>query len=170
MSPCGTLFPSIQDPVLARFSANGSGRDSRDVVDMEVTRNNYPTAPAGCGGHAVVVTVGFHTDRKREEAAMDWGGDGTRWDICDEFETVDGMPVYYGGDLCDSDDSEDSEWEDPWNRAYAEHVDRYNFDALDGMELKVYERLWAGDITESARIRNTKKSMLYKRPTEKHIL
>ena len=53
----------------------------------------------------------------------------------------DGVPVYYGGDLCDSDDLEDSEWEDPWNRVY---VERYNLDALDGMELKVYERLWAG--------------------------
>ena len=55
------------------------------------------------------------------------------------------MPVYYGVDLCDSDDSEDLEWEDPWNLAYAEHVDQYNFDALDGMELKVYERLQAGN-------------------------
>ena len=74
---------------------------------------------------------------------MDCGGDGTEWDIWNEFETVDGMPVYYGGDLCDSDDLEDSEWEDHWNLAYAEHVDQYNFDALDGIELKVYERLQA---------------------------
>ena len=50
------------------------------------------------------------------------------------------MPVYYGGDLCDSDDSE---WDDPCNLAYMEHVDRYNFDAMDGMELKVFERLRA---------------------------
>ena len=55
------------------------------------------------------------------------------------------MPVYYGGDLCDSDDSEDSEWEDPWNRVYAEHVERYNLDVMDGMELEVYERSLAGD-------------------------
>ena len=50
------------------------------------------------------------------------------------------MPVYYGGDLCDSDDSE---WNDPWDLAYREHVDRYDVDALDGMELKVFERLKA---------------------------
>ena len=50
------------------------------------------------------------------------------------------MPVYYGGDLCDSDDSE---WDDPWDLAHGEHVERYNFDALDGMELKVFERLKA---------------------------
>ena len=40
-----------------------------------------------------------------------------------EFETIDGMPVYYGGDLCDSDGSE---WDDPWDLAYAEYVDQYN--------------------------------------------
>ena len=28
------------------------------------------------------------------------------WDIRDQFETIDGMPVYYGGDLCDSDESD----------------------------------------------------------------
>ena len=51
---------------------------------------------------------------------MDGGG---------EFETVDGMPVCYGGDLYDSD------WEDPRDLAYAEYVDRYNFDAPEGFEL-----------------------------------
>ena len=46
------------------------------------------------------------------------------WDIRNEYETVDGMPVYYGGDLYDSDESD---WEDPYDRAYAEYLDRYNF-------------------------------------------
>ena len=70
--------------------------------------------------------------------------------IRNEFETVDGMPVYYGGDLCDSDDSEDSEWEDPWNLVYAEYVDQYNFYALDGMELKVYELTDGYDVSRVA--------------------
>ena len=50
-------------------------------------------------------------------------------------EGVARLPVYYGGDLCDSDDSD---WEDPRELVYAEAVDRYNFDAPDGM---VFERL-----------------------------
>ena len=54
------------------------------------------------------------------------------WDIRNEFETIDGMSVYCGGDLCDL-----------WDLAYREHVDQYNFDALNGMELKVFERLRA---------------------------
>ena len=39
-------------------------------------------------------------------------------------------PVYYGGDLYNLDESE---WEDPYNLAYAVYVDQYNFDALEGM-------------------------------------
>ena len=34
---------------------------------------------------------------------MDCDGECAEWDIRNEFETIDGMPVYYGGDLCDSD-------------------------------------------------------------------
>ena len=58
------------------------------------------------------------------------------WDIRDEFETIDGMPVYYGGDLCTSDESD---WEDPYDIVCAEYVEQYNFDALEGMELIVFE-------------------------------
>ena len=66
---------------------------------------------------------------------MDCDGEGAEWDIRNEFETIYGMPVYYGGDLWDSDGSE---WNDPWDLAYAEYVVQYNFDALEGMELKVF--------------------------------
>ena len=130
----GTLppfTPSIGVPVLGRFNANGSGRDSRNVVEMETAGYEYLTAPAGGDGCAVVAMVGFHTDRTLEEAPMNCISNGPEWDIRNEFETVDGMPVYYGGDLCVSDDSEDSEWEDPWKLAYAEHVERYNLDVIE---------------------------------------
>ena len=60
---------------------------------------------------------------------MDCDSECAEWAIRNEFETVDGMPVYYGGDLYDSDDSD---WEDPRDLAYAEYVDRYNFDAPEG--------------------------------------
>ena len=43
-----------------------------------------------------------------------------------EFETVDGMPVYYGGDLNDSD------CEDPRNLAYEDWVEWCDFNAPDG--------------------------------------
>ena len=40
----------------------------------------------------------------------------TEWDIRDQFETIDGMPVYHGGDLCDSDELD---WDDPYDIASA---------------------------------------------------
>ena len=43
--------------------------------------------------------VGFDTVRMGEETPMDCDGECAEWDIRNEFETVDGMPVYYGGDL-----------------------------------------------------------------------
>ena len=67
---------------------------------------------------------------------MDCDGEYEEWDIRNEFETVDGMPVYYGGELYDSDESD---WEDPCDLVYVEYVDRYNFDAPEGMELEVFE-------------------------------
>ena len=73
---------------------------------------------------------------------MDCEDECVEWDIRNEFETFNGMPVYYGGDLYDSDESD---WEDPYDLVYAEYVDQYNFDAPEGMELKVFERLQGPD-------------------------
>ena len=39
--------------------------------------------------------------------------------------------------MCDSDESD---WDDPYDIACREYVEQYNFDALDGMELMVFER------------------------------
>ena len=61
-----------------------------------------------------------------------------------EFKTVDDIPIYYGGDLYDSDKSD---WKNPRNLAYAEYVDLYNFAAPEGMELKVFERSQEADWT-----------------------
>ena len=52
--------------------------------------------------------------------------------ILDQYETFNRLPVYYGGDLYDS---EDSEWDDPYALASAAHVEDYNFDVPDGMDL-----------------------------------
>ena len=73
-----------------------------------------------------------------EDTPLDCAGKCTEWDIRNDFETIDGMHVYYGGDLYDSDESD---WEDPYDIACAEYVEQYNFDALEGMELKVFEQL-----------------------------
>ena len=54
------------------------------------------------------------------------------WDSGYQHEIIDGVTVYYGGDLCDS---EESDWEDVARREY---VDDYNFDLLESMEPMVF--------------------------------
>ena len=92
--------------------------DNRDVVDMDVTVEICQVVPDVSYSRAVVAMVGLDTERMGEET-VDCDGECAEWDIRNEFETVEGMPVYYGGDLYDSDDSD---WEDPRDLAYAEHV------------------------------------------------
>ena len=58
-------------------------------------------------------------------------------DVEYQYETSNGLPVYYGGDMHDSEDSEDAE-DDPLERARAAYVEDYNFDVPEGMELMAY--------------------------------
>ena len=70
----------------------------------------------------------------------------TEWDI---LETINGMPVYYGSDLCDSDVLD---WDDPYDIASAEYMKQYNFDVPEGMELMVHVRRrgpYGSDIREN---------------------
>ena len=67
------------------------------------------------------------------------GGDECEdWDSGYQCEIIDGVTVYYGGDLCDSEDSEESDWEDPEDVTRREHMEDYNFDLLEGMEPMVF--------------------------------
>ena len=59
----------------------------------------------------------------------------TEGDILDQFETFNGMPVYYG---CDLHDSEYSDWDDPYAIASAAYVEDYNFDVPEGIDLTVW--------------------------------
>ena len=101
---------------------------------MDITMNNCSVAPDVSDSWAVVPVVGLDMAWRQEEAPMNCDDGDAEWDIHNEFETIDGMPVYYGGDLCYSDGSE---WDNPWDLACAEYVDQYDFDAPEGMELKV---------------------------------
>ena len=133
-----TEFPDRRDPVITQLPAEVPVGDNRDVMDMDVTVDICPVVPDVINSRAVVAMVGLDMVWMGEETPMDCDGECAERDIRNEFETVDGMPVYYGGDLYDSDDSH---WEDHRDLAYAEYVDLYNFDAPEGMELKFFERL-----------------------------
>ena len=70
--------------------------------------------------------VGVDAVQAVEGIPMDYGDDCDIRDPRNDFETVDGMPVYYGGDFNDSD------CEDPRDLAYEDWVDWYNFNAPEG--------------------------------------
>ena len=122
-------FPDGRDPVITQLPAEVLVGDYRDVV---------------INGRAMVAMVELYAVQMGEEATMDCDGKCAEWDIRNEFETVDGMPVYYGGDLCDSDESD---WVDPRDLAYAEYVDLYNFDAPEGLADMVCTELEADILT-----------------------
>ena len=70
---------------------------------------------------------------------FDYGKGGTSWfaDNGYQCEIIDGVPVYYGGNLCDSDESD---WDDSYDIASEQYVDQYHFDVPEGMDLMVCER------------------------------
>ena len=77
-------------------------------------------------------------DDVSSEGLRQWNMD---MDVEYQYETFNGLPVYYGGDMYDSEDSED----DPLERVCAaplEHsyVEDYNFDVPEGMELMAYNQ------------------------------
>ena len=86
-------------------------------------------------------------DEVRSEGLRQWNMD---MDVEYQYETFNGLPVYYGGDMYDSEDSEEY---DPLEMARAAYVEDYNFDVPEGMELmtNTRRRLDGGE----ARIVNT---------------
>ena len=73
-------------------------------------------------------------DEVRSEGLRQWNMD---MDVAYQYETFNGLPVYYGGDMYDSEDSEEY---DPLEMARAAYVEDYNFDVPEGMELMTYTR------------------------------
>ena len=116
------LFPAV----VARLPADPSVFDTGSVVDMAVMEEVGPAVPDVIHGCAVVAMVGVDTVHTGEEILMDCDADSDMWDPWNDFETVDAMPVYYGGDF------NDSECEDPRDLAYEDWFDWYNFNALEG--------------------------------------
>ena len=75
--------------------------------------------------------MGTPTDALQQDFSVGtWTGD-----VVDQYETFNGMPVYYGSDLCDS---EDSDWDDPYTLVSAAYVKDYNFDVPKGIDLMVH--------------------------------
>ena len=119
--------------------------DYGDIVNKDVTGNNCWAVPEGIADPAVVAMIGLDAMPMGEGIQLHGADKCAEWDIRDEFETINGMPVYYGSDLCDSDEFD---WEDPYDIVCAEYVEQYNFDALEGMD--GFERLKGPDESDVA--------------------
>ena len=72
----------------------------------------------------------------------------TDLDVVNQYETFIGLPVYYGSDMYDS---EDSEGDDPLELARAAYVEESNFDLPEGMDLMVHHRSRSLDDSETRR-------------------
>ena len=84
----------------------------------------------------VVAAVVNQTDISSvTNASSDVVNDSVAWDSGYQREIIDGVTVYYSGDLCDS---EESDWEDPEDVVHREYVEQYNFALLEGMEPLVF--------------------------------
>ena len=94
--------------------------------------------PDVVGTPAVAAMVGMDGLPIRNETPFDCGDSDTAWMTNNGYrcEIVDGMAVYYGGNLCDSDESD---LEDPYDIASQQYMDDYNFAVPEGMDLMVFE-------------------------------
>ena len=72
----------------------------------------------------------MNTDGNIMTGLQCWNMEG---DVLNQYETFNGMPVYYGGDLYDSEDSDDL-----YALASAAYVEDYNFNVPEGMDLMVH--------------------------------
>ena len=130
-------LPAVRDPMVAQSPVEGLVRECDDVTDESITVHGGWSDPEVVGTPAVVAMVGMDALPIRNDAPFDCGDGGTAWIADNQCEIIDGMTVDYGGNLCDSDESD---WDDPYDIASEQYVDQYNFDVPEGMDLMVFER------------------------------
>ena len=79
------------------YDAGISGQELEDAIRLEVLRNRL-------GRQVNATDADISMDQLRSEGLRRWNTD---MDIEYQYETFNGLPVYYGGDKYDSDDSEE---------------------------------------------------------------
>ena len=137
VSSSGTLSPGDSDttgPVMPMKTLPLSPHGGGECMD----RNTSGRAPTLRRPLPLFTVVNLWAGSTVSDVSSNGGDDGEDWDSGYQREIIYGVTVYYGGDLCDSDDSEESDWEDPEDVARREYVEDYNFDLLEGMEPMVF--------------------------------
>ena len=125
--PAGILFPVVPagipippDPAGILFPADLAEPDTVGLADVAVAGVAPLAVPDVFAGPELVAIIVVDEVETVDGIPVDYGGDYDDSDYKNprnEFETVDGMPVYYGGEFNDSD------CEDPCDIDYEEWVD-----------------------------------------------
>ena len=106
----------------------------REVLRNRSMRYNGVNGRLLSPEHANLSDTEMSLDQVRSEGLRQWNMD---MDVEYQYETFNGLPVYYGEDMYDSEDMEEY---DPVETARAAYVEDYNFDVPEGMELMTYNR------------------------------
>ena len=141
-------LPAIRDPMLASSPVEVMVGDCDVFIENNITGHDGWSDREVVGTSSVVAMVGRTILPISNDTTFSCVDECTEWDIRAQFETINGIPVYYGGDMCDSDYSD---WDDPYDIASGEYVEDYNFDVSEGMELMVHVRCrgpYGSDIRE----------------------
>ena len=147
----GGMFPSYDIAVMGDQTVPAESASLRGPVGPTMTLGTLPlsdeiggesmtihggwSGPDVAGTPAVVAAMSLRARFTETNVTLDCADECEAWDSGYQREIIDGVTVYYGGDLCDS---EESDWEDPDDVARREYVDQYNFDLLEGMEPMVF--------------------------------
>ena len=132
-------LPAVRDPMIALSPVEGLERDCAEAGEESIAVHSGWYDLDVARTPAVVAMVGMDARPTTNDDTLDCLDECAAWDSGYQCEIIDGVTVYYGlfGDLCDSDESN---WDDPYDIASAEYVDQYNFDVPEGMDLIVFER------------------------------
>ena len=113
-------LPAIRDPMVASSPVEVIVGDCDVITEENITGHDGWLDPEVVGTPSVVAMVGRNALPMSNDTTLSCVDECTEWDIRDQFETINGISVYYGGDLCDLDESD---WDDPYDIASAEYVE-----------------------------------------------
>ena len=136
----GNVKLDIHDGPLFGSDRGWSCLEITDVMRREALRIRSTGRVSACSVNGMILSPEEDCLGEKEKSLDDVRSEGLwRWnmdmDVEYQNETFSSLPVYYGGDMYDSEDSEEH---DPLEMARAAYVEDYNFDVPEGMELMTY--------------------------------
>ena len=104
-------LPAVRDTRVASSPGEVLVDNCDVITDGNIAGHDGSSDPEMVGSSSVVVREGCAALPRSTDTTLVSVDERTECDILDQFEMINGMPVYYGGDLYDS---EDSDWDYPY--------------------------------------------------------